>query len=48
MKNKILTPKNAKCDKCGYAWTTVSDMIYITCPCCRKQIKIKGNEHETN
>ena len=31
----------SKCLKCGYAWETKSDHVYVTCPSCLGKVKIK-------
>ena len=39
----------AKCNKegCGYEWETKSEMLFVICPSCRKQVKIR-DRRETN
>ena len=30
-----------KCDRCGYEWNSKSKMYFVTCPNCRKSVRIK-------
>ena len=36
----VVTP-NVTCKRCGHAWFTTSKMFFVTCPRCRKMVKIK-------
>ncbi len=40
----IMTMVNIKCPKCGYEWECKSKLIYVSCPSCRFNIKIKKEE----
>jgi hypothetical protein len=37
--NKI---DNIRCDRCLYAWRTKSKMLSVSCPNCRKIVKVKA------
>lgn len=31
----------AKCQRCGHEWTTLSDRVYLTCPSCQSKVRIR-------
>jgi len=31
----------AKCTKCGYEWTSGSEMVYVSCPSCGNKVKLR-------
>lgn len=39
-----------KCEKCGYVWTTKSELVLVTCPSClgkvKRQEKKEGDTNE--
>jgi Zn finger protein HypA/HybF involved in hydrogenase expression len=45
MKTKQTTPKEAICDNCGKVWMYKGiNTIYVTCPNCRKMVKLDTDE----
>ena len=34
------------CGKCGYSWTTKSDMIFVTCPNCQSKVNKNTAQNE--
>lgn len=34
--------KEVECEHCGYKWETKSQMFFVNCPRCRKQVNING------
>ena len=33
-----------KCTNCEYEWQTNSKMIFVTCPCCMKKVKVRKTD----
>ena len=42
MENPIA--KKVKCNKCGYTWNTLSQMVMVSCPSCLTKVQIKKIE----
>ncbi len=40
----IIMAMKIKCPKCDYEWECKSKLIYVSCPSCRYNIKIKKEE----
>ena len=42
--SKNMDGRPIECKKCGYKWLTKSELYYITCPRCRRNVKIREPE----
>lgn len=48
-KQKTQQKIQAICDNCGKAWVyTGSNKVFVTCPDCRKLVKIGGEDNDEN
>jgi len=46
-KNNFEEGIDITCPNCNYSWKTISKMIFVNCPSCRKQCKREDNiKHE--